>query len=81
MRKNCSSDRGKLLKFEAEGREFEKKIRTVGQNNFGNKILLLLFSIIREILGGAKIRIRDWKIQLDLLDLVNYSFVYKLLKL
>ena len=25
MRKNCSSDREKLLKFEAEGREFAKK--------------------------------------------------------
>ena len=24
MRKNCSSDRQKLLKFEAEGQEFEK---------------------------------------------------------
>ena len=43
MRKNCSSDSEKLLKFEAEGREFEKKnvrsleqlIQTVkGQNNF-----------------------------------------------
>ena len=29
MRKNCSSDREKLLKFEAEGREFAK-----GQTNF-----------------------------------------------
>ena len=45
MRKNCSSDREKLLKFEAEGREFAKILRsleqfflTVGQNNFGNKI-------------------------------------------
>ena len=40
MRKNCSSDREKLLKFEAEGREFstlqqEQFIQTVkGQNNF-----------------------------------------------
>ena len=42
MRKNCSSDEEKLLKFEAEGREFakilrslEQFIRTVkGQNNF-----------------------------------------------
>ena len=41
VRKNCSSDREKLLKFEAEGREFakilrslEQFIRTVkGQNN------------------------------------------------
>ena len=40
MRKNCSSDREKLLKFEAEGRELAKKIRSLthiqtekGQNN------------------------------------------------
>ena len=40
VRKNCSSDREKLLKFEAE--EFEKKLRSLeqfiqtvkGQNNF-----------------------------------------------
>ena len=42
MRKNCSSDREKLLKFEAEGREFAKFLRSleqfiqtvIGQNNF-----------------------------------------------
>ena len=42
MRKNCSSDREKLLKFEAEGREFAKCFRSLeqfiqtvkGQNNF-----------------------------------------------
>ena len=42
MRKNCSSDREKLLKFEAEGRESEKKLRSLdqfiqtvkGQDNF-----------------------------------------------
>ena len=42
MRKNCSSDGEKLLKLEAEGREFakilrsqEQFVRTVkGQNNF-----------------------------------------------
>ena len=42
VRKNCSRDREKLLKFEAEGREFakilislEQFIQTVkGQNNF-----------------------------------------------
>ena len=45
MRKNCSSDQEKLLKFEAEGREFSKFLRsleqcflTVGQNDFDNKI-------------------------------------------
>ena len=39
---NCSSDREKLLKFEAEGREFSKFLRSLeqfiqtvkGQNNF-----------------------------------------------
>ena len=48
MRKNCSSDREKLLKFEAEGREFATFLRsleqfflTVGQNNSGNKIPFL----------------------------------------
>ena len=48
MRKNCSCDREKLSKFEAEGREFTKILRsleqfflTVGQNNFGNKIPFL----------------------------------------
>ena len=42
MRKNCSSDREKLLKFEAEGREFAKCLRSLeqfiqtvkGQNTF-----------------------------------------------
>ena len=42
VRKNCSSDREKLLKFEAEGREFAKFLKSLeqfiqtvkGQNNF-----------------------------------------------
>ena len=42
MRKKCSSDQEELLKFEAEGREFEKILRSLeqfiqtvkGQNNF-----------------------------------------------
>ena len=42
MRKYCSSDREKLLKIEAEGREFAKVLRSLeqfiqtvkGQNNF-----------------------------------------------
>ena len=42
VRKNCSSDREKLLKFEAEGWEFAKFLRSLeqfdrtvkGQNNF-----------------------------------------------
>ena len=42
MRKNYFSDREKLLKFEAEGREFLRSLEqfflTVGQNNFGKKI-------------------------------------------
>ena len=50
VRKNCSSDRGKLLKFENEGREAanllrsqEKFIQTVkGQYNFWNRMLFLV---------------------------------------
>jgi hypothetical protein len=40
VRKNCSSDWEKLLKFEAEGQEFAKFLRSLeqfivkGQNNF-----------------------------------------------
>ena len=42
MRKNCSSNQENVLKFEAEGREFTKKFRSLeqfvqtvkGQNNF-----------------------------------------------
>ena len=42
MRKRCSSDRDNVLKFEAEGREFAKILRSheqfiqtvKGQNNF-----------------------------------------------
>ena len=42
MRNNCSSDQEKLLKFEAEGREFAKILRSLerfiqtvkGQDNF-----------------------------------------------
>ena len=40
MRKNCSSDQEKLLKFEAGGQEFAKFLRSQfiqtvkGQNNF-----------------------------------------------
>ena len=33
MRKNCSSDREKLLKFEAEGREFAKNTGTIYSNS------------------------------------------------
>ena len=31
MRKNCSSDQEKLLKFEAEGQEFAKFVRSLDQ--------------------------------------------------
>ena len=52
MRKNCSSDQEKLLKFEAEGREFaqflrslEQFIQTVkGQKFFQNRMLFLTCS-------------------------------------
>ena len=50
--KNCSSVREKLLKFEAEGREFEKKLRslksvyfkkTVARISFLSKLWYFLF--------------------------------------
>ena len=34
VRKNCSSNCEKLLKFEAEGREFAKCLSVKGQTNF-----------------------------------------------
>ena len=52
MRRNCSSDREKLLKFEAEGREFAKILRSLeqfiqtvqGQNKFWKQNALLTCS-------------------------------------
>ena len=52
MRKVCPSYRGKILKFEAEGREFAKfvtslleLIQTVrGQNNFWEQKVFLTYS-------------------------------------
>ena len=52
VRKNCSSDQEKLLKFEAEGREFVKNLRSLqqfiqtvkGQNNFWEQNVFLTCS-------------------------------------
>ena len=60
MRKSCSSDREKLLKFEAEGREFakfwrslEQFIQTVkGQNNVW--YYRMLFSLVLEDFSDLK---------------------------
>ena len=57
VRKNCSSDWEKHLKFEAEGREFAKILRSLeqfiqtvkGQKNFGNRILFNLFLEVSHI--------------------------------
>ena len=59
MRKNCSSDREKLLKFEAEGREFAKVLRSLEQfvqtvkghvrTTFGNRMIFLTFSFFSQI--------------------------------
>ena len=54
LRKNCSSDQEKLLKFEAEGWEFAKNLRSLeqfirkvlrGQNYFWNRMLFLTYSL------------------------------------
>ena len=50
VEKNCSIDREKLLKFEAEGREFAKFLRSLeqfiqtveSQKNFGNRTIFKL---------------------------------------
>ena len=47
VRKKCSNDQEKLLKFKAEGREFENILRSLeqfiqtmkGQKMFGNRML------------------------------------------
>ena len=52
MRKNCSSDRGNFLKFEAEGRKFAKNLRSPkqfvqtvkGQDNFWKQNVFLTCS-------------------------------------
>ena len=63
MRKNCSSDREKLLKFEAEGQEFAKFLRLLekfiqamkGQNNFWqHNACSLMFLITIRIQIGKK---------------------------
>ena len=64
MRKNCSSDRAKRLKFEAEGREFAKYLRSLeqfiqtmrGQNNFWeqNAFLKTIIIHIGKIIGIQK---------------------------
>ena len=46
MRKNCSSDREKLLKFEAEGREFAKSLEQFIQTVKGQ---------VRTIMGNRKL--------------------------
>ena len=44
VRKNCSSDRENILKFKAEGREFEIFLRTLWKVRtfFGNRMLFKL---------------------------------------
>ena len=62
MRKKCSSDREKLLKFEAEGQEFAKFLRPLeqfiqtvkGQNNFW--VTEYFFNLFLEISHIKKIR-------------------------
>ena len=58
MGKNCSSDREKLMKFEAEGREFEKSLRSLeqfiqtvkGQTNFAKIMHFQLFGLLAQTL-------------------------------
>ena len=68
MRKNCSSDREKLLKFKAEGREFAKFLRSLeqfiqkvkGQNNFWeqNAFLTCFWRFLR---SNKLEQLENWK--------------------
>ena len=75
MRKNCSSDQEKLLKFEAEGREFAKFLRSLeqfiqtvkGQNNFlVTECFFNLFPEVSHIYQIRTIRIQIGKNYWDL---------------
>ena len=76
MRKNCSSDREKLLKFEAEGREFAKNFeitRTIYSNNKRSEQFLVtecFFNLFLEVshvskFGTIAIQIgkNDWDLE------------------
>ena len=59
VRKNCSSDREKLLKLEVEGRGFAKLLRSLeqfiqtvkGQNNFCNRMFFYLFLEVSHLMN------------------------------
>ena len=68
VRKNCSSDREKLLKFKAEGWEFAKCLRSrvqfvqrvKGQNNFWN---IILFTYFGRFLRSNTLEQLDFKLE------------------
>ena len=70
MRKNCSSDREQLLKFEAEGREFSKNFeirRTIYSNSERSEQFLVtecffnIFLVVSHIYQIKTIRIQIGK--------------------
>ena len=78
MRKNCSSDQEKLLKFEAEGREFAKRLRSLeeciqavkGQNNFWQQNAFLTCSW--RFLIPNKLEQLEFKLEKKYWDLETY---------
>ena len=72
MRKNCSSDREKFSKFEAQGREFAKILRSLeqfiqtvkGQNNFGLQNAFLTCSW--RFLISNKLEQLEFKLELNI---------------
>ena len=74
MRKNCSSDREKLLKFEAEGREFAKFLRSLeqfiqtvkGQNNLVTECFFNLFLEVSQRLEQleSKLQKNYWDLEI-----------------
>ena len=68
MRKNCSSDWEKLLKFEAEGKEFSKSLRSLEQFIQTLKVRTILIQIGKkywelEICKKGKKKLFLWKIK------------------
>ena len=63
VRKNWTSDWEKLLKFEAESREFEKKLRSLEQ--FIRKVEGQYYFWSRILLGAFSVRTRTIWIQME----------------
>jgi hypothetical protein len=70
VRKKNSSDREKLLKFEAEGREFAKFLRSLEQSTYSNSerseqilVTVCLFNLFLEVSHINKLEQLEFKLE------------------